>query len=244
MIRIFPFLLTIILTACNTTDNTHLLRIGTDATYPPFETVDINTGELVGFDIDLIKEICKELNKKPEFIVVPFDGIISGLKQKKYDAVISAMTITEERSREVNFSRSYYLAGQSIVVREENKNILNVNNLIRKKIGVQLGTTGEMQSKKIKDAEVVSYDNISAAFIDLENKKLDAIINDIPTNRAIITKRPNIYKIVGGVFTKEYYGIAVRKEDRELLLKINSAIDEIEKSGCLKKLKNKWKIGE
>jgi len=239
MIKFLCFILTIILSGCTTVENTKILKIGTDATYPPFETVDVTTSKLVGFDIDLMTEICKRLGKEPEFIVVPFDGIISGLKQKKYDAVISAMTITDERKKEVSFSKPYYLAGQSIAVRKADKNIYGIEELKGKKIGVQLGTTGEMQAKSIKNTKVISYDNISAAFIDLENERIDAVINDMATTRAIITKKSDAFKIVGDVFTKEYYGIAVRKKDGELLAMINSALTELEKSGYLKNLKTK-----
>jgi len=219
-----------------------ILKIGTDATYPPFEYICGDTGKLIGFDIDLIKKICAELSYKPEFLVVPFDGIIAGLKQKKYDIIISAMTITKERLAEINFSKPYYLAGQSIVVRIDNREIKSQYDLKNKKIGVQLGTTGEMTVKKIFNTTVISYDNISSAFIDLENGRLDAIVNDIPTNRNFVNKKSDKFKIVGNVFTEEKYGIAVRKEDTLLLEKINNVISKLEKQSYLTKLKKTWKI--
>jgi len=192
-------------------------------------------------NIQRAKEICKEISKKPEFIIVPFDGIIAGLKQKKYDAIISAMTITDERSKEVGFSKPYFLAGQSIVVREDNNSIKSLNDLINKKIGVQLGTTGEIEAKKILNVVVVSYDNISAAFIDLKNGRIDAIINDIPTNRLIVNQKGKM-KIVGEPLTKECYGIAVRQEDKKLLELINCTLDKIQKNGIQRKLYRKWQI--
>lgn len=218
-----------------------ILRVGTDATYLPFEIRDPRSGELIGFDIDLMKEICEHLQIKPEFHVVSFDGIIAGLKTKKYDAIISAMTITEERSKEVSFSIPYYLAGQSIAVHVENDTIRGLEDLKGKKIGVQLGTTGEIEARKIKDAKVVPYEDINTAFIDLANKNLDAVINDIPTTRAIVGAKKNL-KIVGDMLTKEYYGIAVRKEDVTLLQQINRALEDIIKDGTLDKLKKKWGI--
>ncbi len=81
-----------------------VLRVGTDATYPPFETVDTETGEPVGFDIDLITEIAKLNGWKTEFIITPFDGMIPGLQGEKYDVAISSITITPERSAVVDFS--------------------------------------------------------------------------------------------------------------------------------------------
>lgn len=222
--------------------NIDVLRIGTDATYPPFESIDGNSSKLIGFDVDLMKKICSELNIESQFIVVPFDGIIAGLKHNKYDAIISAMTITEDRKKEVDFSNPYYTAGQSIAVNAKNSYIKDISHLRGKRIGVQLGTTGEIEAKKVQDAKVVSYDNISAAFIDLENERIDAIINDIPTNKSIIKDRNNTLKLAGDVFTKEYYGIAFRKNDLELLQKINNTIDKLQKSGYLDRLKKRWNI--
>lgn len=217
------------------------IKIGTDATYPPFEYIDTKTSEIVGFDIDLIKEICTRMGYKAEFVVVPFDGIIAGLQSKKYDMIISAMTITEERSKEVSFSQPYYLSGQSIVVTADNTTINSEKDLSGKIIGVQLGTTGEMLAKKIPQAKIISYDNITAAFIDLDNRRLDAIVNDIPTNKIIVSQRKGL-KIVSGLLTKEYYGIAVRKNDKELLDKINFTLMECKKDNYLTKLYKKWSI--
>lgn len=91
--------------------------VGTDATYPPFESKDAQTGKIVGFDIDLMDAVCEKIGVKCEYIVVPFDGIISGLNNNKYDAVISAFTITPEREKIIDFSQPYYNASQSIAVR-------------------------------------------------------------------------------------------------------------------------------
>ena len=129
-----------------------VLRIGTDATYPPFETVDTETGQPTGFDIDLVTAVCELKGWKPEFIVTPFDGIIPGLRSKKYDVVISAMTITPERAAVVNFSDPYYLAGQTIAVPLDDTLIQTVEDLVGKKVGVQLGTTGELMAKRSDEA--------------------------------------------------------------------------------------------
>ena len=93
-----------------------ILKIGTDATYPPFELVSTETGEPEGFDIDIIASICEVYGWQPEFIITPFDGIIPGLKSRKYDCIISAMTITPQREAIVSFSQPYYLAGQIVAV--------------------------------------------------------------------------------------------------------------------------------
>lgn len=218
---------------------TKKILVGTDATYPPFESKDAKTGRVIGFDIDLINAICEDLGVKCEFIVVPFDGIISGLKNRKYDAVISAFTITPERENVVDFSQPYYQAGQSIAVREDEQRIKSIDDLIGKTIGVQLGTTGEILARKIEGAEIISYDNIGAAFIDMDNKKLDAIINDKPTSERIIALKGRA-KIVGETLTSENYGIAVRRGEKRLLDEINNSLERLQTTGRIQQIKDKW----
>ncbi|UCG60286.1 MAG: basic amino acid ABC transporter substrate-binding protein [Candidatus Zixiibacteriota bacterium] len=216
-----------------------VLRVGTDATYPPFETVDPETGRPGGFDIDLMTAVCQINGWRPQFIVTPFDGIIPGLRSKKYDAVISAMTITPERAAVVDFSYPYYLAGQTIAVPLDDSVTQGVDDLTGKRVGVQLGTTGELMAKKMDGLHVFSYDNIGAAFIDMANGNLDAVLNDFPTSRAYISKHGTA-KTVGKILSTEYYGIAVRKGDAQLLTEINSALDELRDTGRYDRLHEKW----
>ena len=219
--------------------NRTVLRIGTDATYPPFETVNTETGQPEGFDIDLMTAICRVNGWKPEFIVTPFDGIIPGLTNHKYDAVISAMTITAQRSAVVNFSHPYYAAGQTIAVPLFDSTIQGAADLRGKRVVVQLGTTGEMMAKRMEGLEVFSYDNIGAAFIDMANGNLDAVLNDYPTTRRYI-KVHNDAKTVGDILSSEYYGIAVRPADTDLLKEINAALDSIENDGTYEGFHEKW----
>jgi len=214
------------------------LLVGTDATYPPFESKD-DSGKLVGYDIDLMDAICDKLGARCEYVVVPFDGIVSGLNSEKYDAIISSFTITPEREMVIDFSKPYYQASQSIAIRLDQQKINSLIDLKGKRIGVQLGTTGELLAKKVEEAEVVSFDNIGAAFIDLENGKLDAIVNDKPTSQRIIALRGNA-KIVGSDLSSENYGIAVRKGEKRLLDAINNSLTSLELSGKLEDLNKKW----
>lgn len=236
MKRLLPILICLLaLAACSgnqegTGAKRTVLRIGTDATYPPFETVDPETGRPSGFDIDLISALCAANKWKPEFIVTPFDGIIPGLRSKKYDVVISAMTITPERAAVVDFTDPYYLAGQTIAVPLDDTLIKGVDDLVGKRVGVQLGTTGELMAKKMDGLHVFSFDNIGAAFIDMANGNLDAVLNDFPTSRAYINKHGTA-KTVGEILSTEYYGIAVRKGDQELLDALNGALAGFKESG-------------
>ena len=247
MRRLLFFILSLIvfiIFACDKNDQpgwktNAILLVGTDATYPPFEMVNTETGQPEGFDIDIMKAICHINGWTPEFIVTPFDGIISGLKGDKYDCIISAMTITEQRQAIVDFSESYYLAGQVIAVRPDDTIIASVEDLRGKKVGVQLGTTGEKMAKSLSGLSVFSFDNIGAAFIDMENGQIDAILNDWPTTKEYIRLKGTA-KTVGEILSKEYYGIAMKKGDAELAGKIDSAIFILKKSGEYDNISEKW----
>jgi len=215
------------------------LRIGTDATYSPFEFMDTDEGKLVGYDVDLMKALCEELDVAPSFMVVPFEGIIAGLNSNKYDCVISAMTITDERKESIAFSDQYYSAGQIIAVRTDNDEVNSTEDLKGKKIGVQMGTTGMLLAQTIAGAEIVPFDHIGAAFIDLSNGRVDAVINDLPVTLRAIRDRGEI-KTVGEVLTSEQYGIGVRKTDTKLIERINSALSALKARGFFLQLEEKW----
>jgi polar amino acid transport system substrate-binding protein len=216
-----------------------VLRVGTDATYPPFEMVNTETGWPEGFDIDIMNAICRINGWQPEYIVTPFDGIISGLKSNKYDCIISAMTITPQREAIVSFTRPYYLAGQVVAVSVDDTLIKSVDDLKGRRVGVQLGTTGERMAKGLAGVGVFSFDNIGAAFIDMENGHIDAVLNDFPTTMEYIRRKGNA-KVVGDLLSKEYYGIAVRMGNSELLKRIDSALAMIEESGEYDRIERKW----
>ncbi len=218
-----------------------VLKVGSDVAYAPFEFMEGD--KPVGFDIDIANEIAKALGVKLQVVNTSFDGIIAALKAKKFDMIISAMTITEERKKEISFSIPYYDSGQIIVVRSDNKDIKSEKDLKGKIVGVQLGTTGEISAKKLKDQvgikEIRSYETIPEAFMDLELGRLDAVINDLPVSLYYSKNNPKL-KCVGKPFTKEQYGIAVRKEDTDLLKKINEILVNIKKSGKYKEIYKKW----
>jgi polar amino acid transport system substrate-binding protein len=216
-----------------------ILKIGTDATYPPFEMVNTETGQPEGFDIDIMNKVCELNGWKPKYVITPFDGIISGLKGRKYDCIISAMSITPQREAIVSFSEAYYLAGQVIAVPAADTVIESVDDLRGRRVGVQLGTTGERMAKSLPGVTVFSFENIGAAFIDMKNGQIDAVLNDLPTTSEYI-RRQGTAKIVGEVLSREYYGIAVRRGDQELLTKIDSALINIKESGVYDQIKSRW----
>ncbi len=216
------------------------LLVGVDATYPPFEYIENN--EYKGFDIDLMREIAKRLGIEVEFVNQAWEGIIPALKSHKFDCICSAMTITKERAKQIDFSDPYFEAGQVIVVRKDST-IADAKDLEGKKVGVQLGTTGEYAARDLAKNytfEIKTYDTTPDAFLDLKNGNIDAVICDNTVAEPLVKNNPDTYKIVGEKLTVEYYGIAVAKDNPELLAAINKALKEVKEDGTYDKIYGKW----
>ena len=219
------------------------IRVASEATYPPFETVDENTKQLVGFDIDMVKAIAAKENLDVEFVNTPFDSVLAGISTCQYDAAASAITITEDRKQKMAFSDPYINAGQLITVGINNNDIKTPADLKGKKISVQLGTTGEIEAKKIEGATVKPFDTADLAFLELVNEQVDAVIVDSPTSMIYINKFKDKIKGVGTPFTSEQYGIAVCKSNTELLKTINAGLAAVKADGTLDQLYTKWNLG-
>ncbi|HEY9077682.1 MAG TPA: basic amino acid ABC transporter substrate-binding protein [Anaerolineaceae bacterium] len=233
-------ILSMLLSGCSASSK---IRVATDATYPPFESVDEKTKELVGFDIELMKAVAKKAGFEVEFVNLNFDPLLAGMAQCQYDVAISAMTITEERKKSFLFSDPYINAGQIVAVKKDNTTITGPESLTGKKIGVQIGTTGEIEAKKIANATVKTYDTVDLAFLDLGNGQVDAVVADDPTTRAFVAKNSDKLKTVGKPFTDENYGIAVCNKKPELLAKINTALAALKADGTITALDEKWVKG-
>lgn len=232
-------LASLVLSACGPSGKIKI-TVATDATWPPFEYVDPTTQAIIGFDIDLIKAIAENQGLEIEIVNVPWDSLLAGMAQCQYDIAISAMTITEERKQSFNFSDPYFAAGQVVTVQASNTDIKSKEDLAGKTVGVQLGTTGDIEAQKIAGAKVKNYDDIGLAFQDLINGQIDAVIADNPLALGYVGKNPDKIKVVGEVFTDEYYGIAVCKSKTDLLAKINAGLAAVKAQGLLEELTQKW----
>ncbi len=216
--------------------------VATDATWPPMEMVN-EKKEIVGFDIDLMKEIAKAGGFTVEFKNTAWDGIFAGLAAGKYDAVMSSVTITEERKKKMDFSIPYINAGQVLVVRTETQGVSSLKDMIGKTVGAQIGTTGSFEVEKVKGVKLKTYDEIGLAFEDLMNKRIDGVVCDRPVAANFALQNKNYkghLKIVGKPFTKEEYGIAVRKGNKKVLDAINRGLKKVLDSGINLKLEKKW----
>ncbi|NLE76560.1 MAG: transporter substrate-binding domain-containing protein, partial [Chloroflexi bacterium] len=146
--------------------------VATDAAFPPMEFVDENK-QIVGFDIDLLTAIAQEMGFEVEFKNTAWDGIFAGLEVGEYDAIISAVTITDERKEKYAFSDPYINAGQAVVVPADEAAIASHEDLAGKTVGAQIGTTGAFALQEIEGATLKQYDTIDLALMDLVNGNLD-----------------------------------------------------------------------
>jgi polar amino acid transport system substrate-binding protein len=249
-IAILIVLSSVLLTACGVgataqpTNTPQVVRIVTEAAYPPFETVDETTKELVGFDMDLIRAVMDTTGLEYEIINIAWDPLLTGMAQCQYDAAISAITITEERQQAMGFSNGYINAGQIVTVNTATTDISGPEDLVGRRIAVQLGTTGDIEAQKIEGAEVKAYDSVDLAFQDLKNKQVDAVVADYPTSLAFVEANAGDIVTVGEPFTEEVYGIAVCKTDTALLEMINAGLKTVSDKGLIQELEQKWLAGQ
>ena len=213
------------------------LYVGTNAEFEPFE---YREGEnIVGFDIELIGEISKLINKDIEVEDMAFDGLLPALQTKKIDLIIAGMTATEERKKFVNFSESYYKSQQAIVVNKDENGINNFDNLIGKEVGVVLGYTGDIIVSEMANVKVQRYNATSEAIMALKSKKVQAVVLDYEPAKNYSAQNPEL-KLIETDSQSEEYAIAIRKEDTQLLNNINKALATLKENGTYDALLNKY----
>ncbi|APT76760.1 ABC transporter substrate-binding protein [Marinitoga sp. 1137] len=223
-----------------------VLLIGQDPAYAPFYGVNTK-GERIGYEVELAKMMADVLGVKVKFVITNWDGIIPALLADKFDFILAGMTITPERALKVNFTTSYYETGQIIFYNSDKyPNGLTENDLKKMgnkaKIAVQLGTTGEFAARKFfPEAKILTFETVDAAAYQIITKKADAMVFDELYYGSISKKYPAI-KTTENLLNKEKLGIAVKKENIDLLLWLNTFIECVKTDGTLDQLKQKWMI--
>jgi len=218
------------------------IKVATDATWPPMEMVDANK-KIVGYDIDFMTAVAKEAGLTVEFKNTAWDGIFAGLDSGQYDAIISSVTITDERKVKYDFSDPYTSIGQILVVLKTDKTSKTIADLKGKKIGAQIGTTGAFEVKKVAGVELKTYDEIGLAFEDMAAGRISAVVCDEPVAAHFALKKKEYndkFKIVGKSFTKEAYGIVVKKGNKELVAQLNKGIAAVKKKKLDTKIHTQW----
>lgn len=229
---VLSIVLSLVFTACGKKETK--LRIGTNAEYPPFESQE--GGNYVGVDMDLGRKIAEKLGMDFEIIDMDFDTLIPSLGANKIDLAISAITITDDRRAQVDFTEPYYVANQVIIAKQGSKIALaKPEDVVKYKVGAQNGTTGQLYlSENFIDKNLMPKDNLKKyptnieAISDLLNGNLDFVIIDDSAARGYAKLRP--LDIVLQIDTNENYGIALPKKG-PLNEKINTALNEIIASG-------------
>jgi polar amino acid transport system substrate-binding protein len=218
------------------------LVVGSNFAFAPLNFYN-EKREKVGYDIDVINAIAKVINYDVQFESIPWDGLLPALISKKIDIVVSSMSITAERQKKVNFSDPYYTSSTLIVVNKNNKDIKDFSDLENKTIGVNIGTTqAKYVEENLKNPKIVYSNNPEELTLHLVSGKVDAILQDKPILEWFIKNdKTKSAKIVGTpIMDNDNYGIAIRKGDKELLNKINSALKTIKENGVLDSIYKKW----
>ncbi|NLS56482.1 arginine ABC transporter substrate-binding protein [Hafnia alvei] len=218
------------------------IRFASSATYPPFESMDSNN-QIVGFDMDLAKALCKQMQATCTFTNQAFDSLIPALKFKRYDAVISGMDITPERQKQVTFTQPYY-ANSAIIIADKGKykTFADMKGL---RVGMENGTTHQKYLQdKHPEIKTVAYDSYQNAILDLKSGRLDGVFGDTAVVNEWLKNNPNLAAVGDHVTDAQYFGtglgIAVRPENTALLAQLNKALDDIKANGTYKKINDQW----
>ncbi|WP_312432586.1 basic amino acid ABC transporter substrate-binding protein [Lacrimispora sp.] len=212
----------------------------TNAEFPPYEYYDKN--EIVGIDADIARAIADKMGVELEIQDMAFDSLIPAVQSGKADFTAAGMTVNEDRKKNVDFTDTYAEAAQVIIVKEGSE-IKTPDDLTGKKIGVQTGTTGDIYADDIENAEVKRYNKGMEAVMALTQDKIDAVIIDREPAKVFVKENAGL-AILDEAFTEEEYAIAVKKDNKELLDKLNGAIKELKESGELKKIVDKYITAE
>ncbi len=212
----------------------------TNPEYPPFEYVENNA--VVGYDVDLINAIGAKLGIDFQPESMAFDAVVSAVQANKNMIGLSGISITEERKLSIDFSDGYIDAGL-VVIMKADAGFASVDDLKGKTIGVQLGTTSDFKAEEITGADnVATYGSFINATLDLQGNKIDAVIVDGPVGQAILASLNDPTLVIADIDlgAADWYGIAVNKDNPELLQKINTALAELKAEGFMETLAAKY----
>jgi len=217
--------------------------VGTDAAYAPFESQN-EKGEIVGFDIDVVKAIAAKAGIEVKFVNTPWEGIFNALGQGDRDLLVSAVTITDERKQTMDFTDPYFDAVQLIAVKESSK-VAKFADLKKLKVGVQTGTTGDEAVSKLlgkTNTNIKRFESTPLALKELESGGLDAVVADNGVVINYVANNPGgKFKTVSDKdFVPEQYGIPVKKGNTELLAKLNKGLADIKADGTYDQIYTKY----
>lgn len=219
------------------------LRWGGDAEGgAPYQFQDPARPDLViGFEVDIVAAVGRRLGRPTVFVQNQWDGLIPGLRAANYDLVVSGLEITPDRSRVVGFSRPYYVTYEQLTVRADTQDIRSLDDCAGRKVGTLRGSLAERMLNDRPAIGVASYDGQINAYADLRNGRLDAVLMDHIIALYNVAAIPGL-KMAGAPIGYLEYGIATRKEDRDLLSQIDAALEQIADSGELRAILEDWNL--
>ena len=218
-----------------------VFKMGTNAAFPPYEYKEGE--EFKGIDVEIAEAVAKELGLELEIVDMEFDSIITSVQEGEVDVGIAGMTVNEERLEKVSFSSSYATGVQVVIVREDS-DIATLDDLADKKIGTQLGTTGDIYSKDDYGEEnVTSYSKGADAVIALKGGDVDAVIIDNEPAKAFVAENEGL-KILETEYAIEDYAIAIAKDNTELLDAVNAALKKLTEDGTIDAIISKYIAAE
>lgn len=226
-------------------DETPVYIAATEPTFPPFDTTD-ESGNIIGFDMDLMNAIGEDQGFKVQYKAFEFDALIPAVQAGNADMITAGMNAEdEERQAQVDFSNTYYDSGLVVVVKKDNDKIKSVDDLTADmKVASQIGTTGADKAKELKEEgkikDAVILNGFNECMMQVINGDVEAVIIDQPVAKAYISKQKDKVKTVGEVLNAESYGFAVKKGNKELLNKINAGLKNLQENGTYDELFNKW----
>lgn len=207
--------------------------------YPPFNFIN-EDGDLAGFDIDIANALAKEMGVTAAPVTTEWGGILAGLVGKRFDTIIGSMAITADRLEEVNFSNPYYYDGAQFFALNDSE-LNSIDDLVDGKVGAVTGTTFyDALSEMDNVEEILQFSSDVDNFMALEQGRSDGLVTGLFVGLQAPEKYEVDIKPVGPLLYSEEIGIAVRKEDEDLLIELNKALDEIIINGTYEELSNKW----
>jgi len=217
------------------------ITVAVENAYPPFNIIDPNTNQGVGWDYDAVTEICKRINCTPEFKQASWDGIFPAMAAGEYDMLADGVTITAERDEIVDFSIPYVIVGQTLLVRaDETASVDEIKADAARIVGTQLGTTNEIVAKEHFPAErVKSYEDFPATVLALLSNDIDGVVIDNISATGFMNENPGKLKIGGQLTSDEQLGF-VYPPGSELKEAVDAALNAMIADGTLDQLNKKW----
>ncbi|TFG56811.1 MAG: amino acid ABC transporter substrate-binding protein [Methanomassiliicoccus sp.] len=214
--------------------------VGTQVPYPPFENINISSGELEGIDIEIMYYIGEKLGVTIVFTPMAFDPIFAAVQTGQIDCAISSITITDARDEVNDFSLPYYVANQAVLV-HESSTIADLDDLNDSELVSQLGTTGQWWvDENLSPQSNIPLDDVPAAVVGVENGLYDAFIVDTPVANKYANDTNYNLKVAFVIYTFESYGILIPEDEPELKAAIDAAITEMIADGTLDEIMLKW----